>query len=1255
VSTSEDSPSETTSAGISIGGNARVDSVNVHGNVIGRDYVVVTEDQSFDVSDVPDNPYRGLASFTYTERAFYGGRAAQIQDALRLLTTPGDERSVLFITGASGSGKSSFAQAGLVPALEALYSARNLTVNHAVMRPGRVPSAALAQALDDLGLESLAKTSASVVNVLVIDQFEEVFTQSESSEREAICAQLANAPPFTDARTHVLLTLRSDYLGALFGVPALYELSKRSSIELRAMTPTELAEAIRAPLDELNRHRDRPKRWDPALVQKLCDDVGTNATLLPLLQVTLTSLWQDPPRKLVLGRYRNLTTALQSTADRVYEQDARGRDRPPAERDEIMSIFLDLVEVSMDDDPRRDVRRTMPRLTLVRDKPERGPLIDELVDKRLLSSSGGPSDEARIDIIHETLLTNWTELRNAIAQQRERLQSRERFVDAKREWLDHHRSDDYRLQGAYLLEARALVTAGDIVTHDADARAFIEHSAAVENDERQRELDQARALAAEQQARANDSARAARRLRVWLVAVVVAALAAIGAAAVAVVLYFAATRQASINASRELAAESQTQLAVDPELSILLARAAEARTPTQQADEALREALIGSPIRRVLNGPGAALNGVALSVDGSRVAASGLDGSVRVWDPRTGAVIVDVRAHQRALSALALTPDGSALLTASTSDPQVRLWDPSTGNPLAQLATDGPGVAAAVFSPSGRLIGAATTDGKARVWNARSREVVVELGQLSPMALTAGTFGADDERIAVAGLDGVVRVRSLPSGETIALSGHSGPISALAFNVAGDALLTASFDGTARVWATSNSAGRLLLKGGGAPLSAAAFSPTGRTVVAGDSDGHAWLWSVGDGRQLAELRGHSRRISSVAFSPSGAQVLTTSDDGTARVWDAVTGAELLPLRGHTLQISAAQFSNDGLNVVTSSWDKSVRIWSLAATPIWNTLSGHTAEVLGVAFSPDGTRLASAGQDNSVRVWRAGAGEQARRDLSSAASSTAFSPDGSRLAFGLWDGTAYITRAPQLDNDVALRGHTDWIYSVAFSPDGARLLTASKDRTARLWDVGTGAQLGSLSGHSADVTGAAWSLDGRRIVTASADATARVWNADTFQPVLTLSGHMDIVRRAIFSPDGRYIVTGSLDGTARVWDASSGAAVTTLRRHTAGVIGIALSPDGSLLATASADRTVLIWDTGTSQTVAELRGATDQVNDVAFSPDGQRLAAASGDGVIRIYSREQFAPMAEVLSLSLTRVTRQPPALTTEERARFVHD
>src|SRR5262249_32780572 len=155
VSTPEDPAPQVTSAGISVGGNASVENINVQGNVIGRDYVVVTEDQSFDVSDVPDNPYRGLASFTYAERAYYGGRPPQIRDAIKLLTAPGEQLSILFVTGASGSGKSSFAQAGLVPALEAAYAQRNLTVKHAIMRPGRVPSAALAQALADLGLESL--------------------------------------------------------------------------------------------------------------------------------------------------------------------------------------------------------------------------------------------------------------------------------------------------------------------------------------------------------------------------------------------------------------------------------------------------------------------------------------------------------------------------------------------------------------------------------------------------------------------------------------------------------------------------------------------------------------------------------------------------------------------------------------------------------------------------------------------------------------------------------------------------------------------------------------------------------------------------------------------------------------------------------------------------------------------------------------------------------------------------------------------
>ena len=260
---------------------------------------------------------------------------------------------------------------------------------------------------------------------------------------------------------------------------------------------------------------------------------------------------------------RSAPTPTTATANRA----------PPANGNRSSAIFLDLTEVSLDDDPQRDVRRTVARRDLIGEHVERAALIEELVAARLLATTLDPeSDRELVDIIHETLLRNWARLREAIQSARERLQMGVRFRLALREWMEHSKSDDYLLEGVRLAEGRALAAQRDISVLAPDAVELLSRSGQKEQAERERELAQARALAEEQKARATESARAAGRLRKWLIATALAAVLAIGAAGVAVAAFLQADRQARINSSRELAAVSQAQLGVDPELSILLAR-----------------------------------------------------------------------------------------------------------------------------------------------------------------------------------------------------------------------------------------------------------------------------------------------------------------------------------------------------------------------------------------------------------------------------------------------------------------------------------------------------------------------------------------------------------------------------------------------------------------------------------------------------------------------------------------------------------
>ncbi len=129
-------PVPTPPGGVSMGDNAQVTIGSgdfVAGNKI---TTAITDDKAHDVAGLP-NPYLGLRSFTYAERTRYAGRERSVEEAIAKLTTPGEQRGLLFITGASGSGKSSFAQAGLLPALEAHYAQRRHPVRHVVFVPAR--------------------------------------------------------------------------------------------------------------------------------------------------------------------------------------------------------------------------------------------------------------------------------------------------------------------------------------------------------------------------------------------------------------------------------------------------------------------------------------------------------------------------------------------------------------------------------------------------------------------------------------------------------------------------------------------------------------------------------------------------------------------------------------------------------------------------------------------------------------------------------------------------------------------------------------------------------------------------------------------------------------------------------------------------------------------------------------------------------------------------------------------------------------
>ena len=881
--------------------------VSAAGDVIGRDKYEIHPDIARDVKAL-ENPYLGLRPFTYADRERFAGREECISAAVKLLVTPGSQRSLLFVTGASGSGKSSFAQAGLVPALEGHYRRRRWTLGPPVtFRPSRNPISGLTDALVQLGLPRdvafapratignataftaflTAGNPPGQVNLVVIDQFEELFTQSDEGEREALIAVLSELAPFTTLHTHFIVTLRSDYLGELFPYKELYEVAKQS-VDLREMDQNELRESIQRPLRAWSaKHASyAQKEWEPGLVDELASQAAPAATYLPLLQLTLQELWRGG--RLTLAAYRemggSLASAIRNRATAVlefvdYDRRTPATPRPDTDRATTMRLLLDLVQVSVESAARPDVRRRRVRDELERDErgrpsAERVRLVSALVDARLLSVAHQDGVDY-VDIVHESLIANWDRLRQAIAGERLALQQRARFEQAEEEWLENGRAEDYLLTGVRLAEARVLNERHDIALRDREASSFFELSESRDRERREAELQEQRRI---------NQLLEARRAE--------------------------ADRQREIALGRELAAKADLTRRQQADLltrSVLLAIEAERRLfalgqPSLEADQALREGLrlLCEPVAQLQHKD--RLGGLVFSPDGSCLATAEENTAVHLWDCDSWREIIQLPHHGEGELTMAFSPDGSQLASAGSpyaSWGQVKLWDLSS--PENPRALSGTGAFDLAFSPDGSRVAAATRVGP-RVWDATTgEEIVIPSGPpaqtvsprrgpaprpgYSDLALSNVLFVGSDKIIVSWILADNVRQIDVPSGdETIKLH-FSKHLGVAAYTRDGRYLAHAIGEELPQTRVIEVDTGEVVFQvANEQTVDCLAFSPNDFLLAAGGFDRALRVWEVDGGKEVARID-CGGRVKGIAFSADSRSIAVTIDrDRRARVW-----------------------------------------------------------------------------------------------------------------------------------------------------------------------------------------------------------------------------------------------------------------------------------------------------------------------------------------------------------------------------------
>jgi WD40 repeat protein/DNA-binding SARP family transcriptional activator len=1186
-------------------------------------------------------PFKGLQYFEELDSDLFFGRELLTAKLVNHLSS---SQFLSVIIGASGSGKSSLVRAGLIPSLNKGQTLLDGTKPPEGSSEWRVhiitPTAHPLEALAiELTRDSESVTTTSTLmddlmqdprslalflirkypkqhTLLVLDQFEELFTLCRDEfEREAFIDNLLTTLNQGERHVTLVLTLRADFYAHLAQYPELRDAVAKQQEYIGPMTTEELRRAIEEPA--------RRGHWafEPGLVDLILRDVGDEPGALPLLSHALLETWKRRAgHTLTLKGYADaggVQGAIAHTAESMYQ------NLSPAEQAITHNIFLRLTELGEGtEDTRR--RTTMAELLSHSDDAnEVRAVLNRLAEARLITLG-----EDTVEVAHEALIREWPTLREWLTQDRAGLLLHRQITEAAHEWelLERDAGSVYR--GARLAQARewAILHPNSL---NAGERAFIEASNELEQREQaereaqiQRELDAAKELA-ETQSRA---AKQLRRRAVFLTG-------ALGLAIVLAVLAIFFGGKANQNAkqakverliatSRELAAAAMSSLEEDPERSILLALKAEATTHTPEAENALHRSILASRTVLVVHN-GAPVWDVTFSPDGKRFATTSQDKTAKIWDAKTGQLLLTLIGHTDQVAGIVYSPDGKRIATTS-DDHTAKVWDATTGQLLLTLTGHTGAIRRSAFSPDGTRLVTVSLDETVKVWDALTGKELLTFTD-PPVSFGDVAFNPDGHRIAISGSDGTVRIWDAATGtESLVLSVASefgAALLGVAFSPDGKRVALVS-DGINPVKIWDAATGEVLLSGNlghAVPPIDIAFSPDGKLAITGGEDQKAKVWDTTTGQVLYTLSGHTQGIIGVAFSPDGAHVATASSDGTARLWDVTPAKELLFIPFAHPEINWNKwlsYNADGTRIVTDYTDSNARIWDAVSGKELMQLGGFTANTGAVqpSYSPDGKLIAAGNGEDKILVWDAQTGEQR----------------------------------------TTLVGFQGWARHIAFSPDGTRLASANDNDgtkaskivgTVTVWDLDSAKALLTMQVSPHGTTSVAYSPDGKYLLTGDWDANGIIWDANTGNKLFTLP-EQSWVTAVSFSPDGELVATGCFNGIVTLWNALTGKKLLTLKGHSGWVNAVPFSPDGKLIATVANDGTARVWDVATGENLLTLPVDTQGVGGVSFSPDGKRLAVGGYSGIY-VFT----LPIDEVVELAKSRVTR---SLTAEECQQYLH-
>ena len=582
------------------------------------------------------------------------------------------------------------------------------------------------------------------------------------------------------------------------------------------------------------------------------------------------------------------------------------------------------------------------------------------------------------------------------------------------------------------------------------------------------------------------------------------------------------------------------------------------------------------------------------SPNGLQILSGGLDNLMKLWQI-DGRELAKFVGHSAPIRSVSFSADGEMVLS-SSSDKTVAIWN-LQGDRLHTLAGHTAAVWSARFSPDGKMIVSGSADQTIKLWNCDGSELLTLTGHRGDVRTVL--FSPNGEWIISGGADKTIRIWSLDGTLLQSLKGHTADIRSISINATGTLLASGSGDNILKLWQIQQVCSDpetteppnyrieieelFSIEAHSSAVRSVCFSHDGTMLATGSADKKIKLWSV-KGRELQIFKGHNDAVRSVSFNPDDQSLISASLDCTIRHWQ-IHGREQQTLHGHSAAVRTVAVSPDGQMIVSGSLDDQIKIWDLHGNLLETIVGDH--DILSVKFSPDGKQLLVGSGDSVISLW------------------TIHDSNNSHNHHKIGD------RQPIQK----FSGHSTAVWTVDFSPNGQKLVSGSSDKLVKLWQL-DGTELATMQGHKSTVWTVHFSPDGQAIASGSGDDTIKLWSIDGTE-LQTLRGHSGAVWSVCFSPDGRSLLSGSGDSTLKLWNLE-GQLLQTFRGHEAGIWAVSFSPDGRSIISASGDNTIKLWSLDGKE-LQTLKCLDNTPLSLCFRPDGRGFVSGHGNNTVGLWN------------------------------------